>query len=63
MKLSTDDFMTVREVALCLRLNPLTIYEYIKQGKIPAARFGRYYRIPRIDLKRFIQRQKVKYEI
>jgi excisionase family DNA binding protein len=57
MMISASEFMTVREVALSLRLNPLTIYEYIRSGKLVASRFGRYYRIAKEDFSSFIERQ------
>lgn len=63
MVLSAQEFMTVAEVALCLRLNPLTIYEYIRSGKLQAIRFGRYYRIAREDFLSFVEHQKVHYEV
>ena len=54
-----SELLTVREVALKLRLNPLTIYEYIRSHKLSAMRFGRYYRISQQDLMQFIKSQKV----
>lgn len=53
-------FLTVKEIARQLRLNPLTIYEYIRSGKLVAMRFGRYYRVLRQDFQNFIDQQRVR---
>ncbi len=47
--------LTVHEVAKILRLNPLTVYGYIRNGKLRAAKFGRSYRIAEDDLQHFIR--------
>lgn len=36
--------MTVEEVSDYLRVRPATIYEWAKQGKIPAVKMGRLWR-------------------
>lgn len=51
-------FLTAKEVADFLKLNILTIYEYIRIGKLKAIRFGRNYRIAKEDLDRFIRSNK-----
>lgn len=51
--------LTVKEAATVLKLNPLTVYDYIKQGKLKAAQFGRYYRIHPDDLSEFIKQHAV----
>lgn len=51
-------FYTPREVADMLRLGVNTIYEYIRMGKLPAARFGNRYRITETDIERFVEYQK-----
>jgi excisionase family DNA binding protein len=53
------EFFTVKEVATTLKLHPLTIYEYIRAHKLPAVKFGRYYRVSLSDLHRFLDMQKV----
>ncbi len=47
-------YLTPQEVAAQLQLNLLTIYGYIRDKKIRAAKFGRKYRIENNDLERFI---------
>jgi excisionase family DNA binding protein len=41
------DVMTPKQVAEYLQLHPMTIYRYINNGKIPAAKIGGRYRIKR----------------
>ena len=48
-------FLLVEEVAEKLRLHPNTVREYIKGGKLPAAKFGKVYRIKEQDLEEFIR--------
>lgn len=45
-----NQLLTVAEAADVLRYTTRTIYRYIKEGKIPAARIGGQYRISRDDL-------------
>ncbi len=52
-------FLTVKEVARLLQLNTLTIYDYIKVGKLKAIRLGRTYRIQEKDFNRFISKHEV----
>ena len=44
------DFFTPQEVAQKLRLNINIVYEYIRMGKLRAARFGNRYRITEDDM-------------
>lgn len=48
-------FLTVQEVSSLLRLSILTIYKYIKEGKISVVEFGGHYRISKASLDDFIQ--------
>lgn len=50
----STQLLTVQDVAKVLRLNPLTVYGYIRAGKLRAAKFGRYYRVSHSDLQEFI---------
>lgn len=50
----TEPLYTVKETAALLKLNPFTIYAYIKRGTLRAIRFGRYFRILQTDLDNFI---------
>ena len=53
-----DTLLTVKETALYLKLNPLTVYDYIRAGKLKAVKFGRYYRILAVDLETFVNSHK-----
>ena len=54
-----EELLTVQEVARYLRLNPHTIYDYIRAGKLKAVKFGRSYRVVYRDLIEFIDNHKV----
>ena len=41
------DILTAQEVAEYLQLTPDTVYRYIREGKLAAAKLGRHYRIPK----------------
>lgn len=49
-----NKFLTVQEVSSLLRLSTLTIYKYIKEGKISVIEFGGHYRISTSSLDNFI---------
>ena len=52
------DVMTVDQVAAYLQLNRLTVYRYVREGKIPAARIGKVYRLLKADVDRFLESRK-----
>ena len=52
------DLMTPAQVAAYLQLHKLTIYKYIREGRLPAARIGRSLRILRADVERLIEEGK-----
>ncbi len=54
--------MTVAQVAAYLQLNRLTVYRYVREGRIPAARIGKLYRILRADVDRFLEARHVEAE-
>lgn len=58
----TRVFLTAKEVANTLKLNILTVYEYIRNGKLRAIKFGRSYRVEEKDLDRFIKEHQVRVE-
>jgi excisionase family DNA binding protein len=51
--------MTVDQVAEYLQLNRLTVYRYIREGKIPAAKIGKLYRVLKADVDLFLESRKV----
>lgn len=56
--ISENTFLTVAEVSSILRLSVLTIYKYIKEGKISAFDFGGHYRITNSSLEDFLETHK-----
>ncbi len=52
--------LTPEQVAEILQINTLTVYSYIKQGKLGAIRLGRTYRILPEDLKQLLESNRVK---
>lgn len=55
MQLSKD-WLTADEVADDLRVHVSTVREWIRQKKLKAAKFGRDYRIKRVDYEEFIEK-------
>jgi excisionase family DNA binding protein len=53
-----QDFYLVEELAEKLRVNRMTIYRYIKAGKVKASKIGKEYRIERGDFEAFIDQTK-----
>lgn len=41
-----DDFMTVAEVAVIMRVSKMTVYRLVHSGELPAVRVGRSFRVP-----------------
>jgi len=51
-------FMTVYEIADLLRVEPLTIYRYIRSKKLTAYKLGKDYRVQQKDFERFLADRK-----
>lgn len=51
----TDRYMTVKEVADRLRVSKMTVYRLIKDGSLPAVRFGRSFRVDRTEANDYIR--------
>jgi excisionase family DNA binding protein len=56
--MKSTQFYTCEEVAEMLRLNIMTIYRYIKAGRLQAHKFGKDYRITSDELKQFLESTK-----
>ncbi|MDR7522328.1 MAG: helix-turn-helix domain-containing protein [Armatimonadota bacterium] len=56
---ATGQVMTPEQVADYLQVNRLTVYRYIREGRIPASKIGKLYRIMRADVDRFLEAQKI----
>jgi excisionase family DNA binding protein len=48
-------FYTAREVADTLKVNIMTIYRYIKKGRIRAHKIGKDFRIDKSEFERFLK--------
>lgn len=53
-----EKFYTAQEIADRLRVNIMTIYRYIKSGKIKAHKIGKDFRIEESEFKKFLNRTK-----
>lgn len=51
---------TPEQVAQILQLSVGTVWKYIREGKLPASKIARGYRITDDQLKRFLEQQEVK---
>ena len=50
-----DEFYTPKEIAGKLRVNVMTIYRYIKDGKITAHKLGKELRIKEKEYEKFLK--------
>ena len=61
MSINTNtNLLTPEQVAEILQIHILTVYNYIRQGKLSAIRLGRSYRIVPEDLNHLIELNRVK---
>ncbi|HXF81319.1 MAG TPA: helix-turn-helix domain-containing protein [bacterium] len=54
------ELLTVEQVAAYLQLNRLTVYRYIREGRLPAIKLGKAYRIRKADVEAFLESQTVR---
>ena len=54
-KNTKKDFYLVSELAESLRVSLMTVYRYIKSGKIKAHKIGKGYRIAKNEFERFLK--------
>lgn len=57
MSKDSKDWLTVEDIANDLRVHVSTVRDWIKQKKLKAAKFGRDYRIKRVDYEEFIEQR------
>jgi excisionase family DNA binding protein len=55
--MSTRNFLTTKEVAQYLRVNPYTVYRLVSQKKIPAYKVGSQWRFKRSVLDHWLKAQ------
>ena len=56
----TDQLLTINDITKILKVSRLTIYRYIKAGKLPAYKMGRDYRINKVEFEKYLKTTKVK---
>ena len=49
----TEQYYTIKEVAEILKVAYLTVYRWVKDGKIEAYKLGKEYRIKKADIEKF----------
>jgi len=54
------EFLSVEEVANILKVTKMTIYRYIKAGKITAYKVGKDFRINKEEFDKFLNRIRIK---
>lgn len=54
------EFYTAKELAGKLRVNIMTIYRYIKAGKLKAFKIGKEFRIEKGEFDKFLSKVKTK---
>ena len=57
---ANNNLLTPEQVAGILQVHILTIYGYIREGKLDAIRLGRSYRITPQDLEQFIESNRIR---
>jgi excisionase family DNA binding protein len=55
--MTTQDLLTVKEVAEYLRVNQYTVYRLVSQKKLPAFKVGSQWRFERTLLDRWLKKQ------
>jgi len=60
MKVNKEEFYLAEELAKKLRVNIMTIYRYIKAGKLKAYKIGKEFRIDKKEFESFLNKVKTK---
>lgn len=55
-----EELLTIVQIAEIMKLSKMTIYRYIKAGKLQAIKAGRDYRIKKVDFDKFLEKSKNK---
>lgn len=58
--MQTKEFYTAQELAEKLRVNIMTIYRYIKAGKLKAYKLGKEFRIEKKEFERLLDKNRTK---
>jgi excisionase family DNA binding protein len=46
--------LTINEIAEYLKVHPMTVYKYVKEGKIPAFKIGKSWRIQKDSIQKWM---------
>jgi len=57
MSNETDEYYSIEEVAKRLKVAYLTVYRWVRSGKLPAVKAGKQYRITKHELDQFIRQE------
>ena len=57
--MNDDELYTIDEVAKRLKVSKMTVYRYVKAGKLPAYKLEQELRIKKADLDAFLNERKV----
>jgi excisionase family DNA binding protein len=49
------EILTVEQAAAFLQVHKMTVYRYIREGRLPAVRLGKMYRLFSRDVEAFLQ--------
>ena len=58
--MNNKEFYTAEELAEKIRVNIMTIYRYIKAGKLKAYKIGKEFRIDKSEFNKFLNKVKTK---
>lgn len=53
-----EKFLTAKEISEKYKVSYITVFRWIKSGKLKAFKVGKQYRIKQVDLNHFIQESK-----
>ena len=53
-----DTLLSVKEISKLLQLHPVTVARYIREGQIPAYKFGRVWRAKQEDIENFMAKRR-----
>lgn len=59
-RIMKEKLLSVNDIIETLKVSKLTIYRYIKSGKLPAYKVGRDYRIKENDFKKLLESKRTK---
>jgi len=55
-----ERLLTIDEVAEFLHVNPMTVYAWVKDEKIPAFKIGKVWRFKKTEIDEWLKKQKYK---